>query len=190
VTTTRLARCAVPLVVAAVLAACSSAPLEPDVTPSTDAPATPPDTPSPSVGGDAAPTSSAAALLAATQDPLDASILPPGYHYEDSVEVDDGTAAVSNIYGGPDGPTGPTIWLYTDIGRDYATERHAGLTWTAEPAGTDEYTVRFAEGSDDFAFVDIDAPGTVDASIQLVARDVPVADLRQMADRLLASTDR
>ncbi|WP_146901682.1 hypothetical protein [Cellulomonas aerilata] len=185
----RPARAAATVVAVSALVACTSAAPEPDAEPTPSSSATPAVTPAHDVADDVAAADPAAVLLAAAAEPLDSSVLPPGFHDEDSVEVDDGTDAVSTMYGGPDGPTGPTIWLHTDIGRDYTTDRQAGVTWTVETGFADGYAVRSAEGGDDFAFVDIDAEGAVDASVQLVARDVPIEDLRGTALRMLSAAD-
>jgi hypothetical protein len=134
---------------------------------------------------DVAPVDAGTALVA-TRHPLSDSILPSGFEYRDSVPVDDGTPAVSNVYGGPDGPTGSTIYVYSGIGADYTTPRQAGLAWTTEAGFGDGYVVRSADDGGSWAFVDVDATGAADASVQIVGRGVPRAVLRDMALRLLA----
>ncbi|MCB2178149.1 MAG: hypothetical protein KQH57_20260 [Actinomycetales bacterium] len=158
--------------------------------------ATPPTTPpAPLRTADTGPTIAPAdrsfgAAVAAVAAGLGDGVVPPGFSYADSVEVD-GTGATSNVYAGADGPTGPMLYLYTGISTGYVTERESGLTWQAATGFADGYDVHVAThpwSGTTWAFVDIDAAdGT---SVQLIGNGVPVGDLLATAHRLLAAVGR
>lgn len=118
------------------------------------------------------------ALLNAPTHPLEPGVLPEGYAWVDSVPTGEGTI-VSHVYGGPDGPTGPTIYVHTGIRPDDVTAVQTGLTWQELPEVSDRFDVSIA-GEGAWHFVDIDAD-TV--SVHLVAH-------KAGRDELLATTTR
>lgn len=129
--------------------------------------------------------SAATQLTDRTREPLGADVLPAGYAYVDSVDVD-GSGLMSNIYGGPEGPTGPMLLLYTGIGPDYINAQQSDLDWADVEGFSAPMHVRVARAVSfgvPWTFVDVDI---ADVSVQLIGHGTPEAEVVATAERLLA----
>ncbi|MHA7133697.1 hypothetical protein [Oerskovia turbata] len=181
--TTRFVLLSACLGVAAVaLAGCTSA-----ATPAARAEATVPPPPSPGLAAEYDASTPAGALLLAASTELDAAILPPGFAYVDTTEIDHaGSTSAVYVHGQPE-DQGPGLYVYAS--HTGVEVEHLGDAWQSEPlpALSDEMAVTVVTDPEghDRSVVTIDAPpaGTVRLIGDGVARD----DLIAMAGRMLDS---
>jgi hypothetical protein len=131
----------------------------------------------------------AGALLLAASSELDADILPPGFQYVETVEIDHaGSTSAIYVHGQPE-EQGPGLYVYASHAG--VTVEHLGDGWQPEalPDLSGEMTVSVVTDPEGLprSVVSIDAPpaGTVRLIGDGVARD----DLVAMAGRLLDSVD-
>lgn len=123
--------------------------------------------------------------LLAVAVPLSADVLPAGYEYVDHVPLPVG--GFSDVYGGPEGPTGPTLYLHTGISTDELDETWVGATWEALPGFPASLQVRHATQTFDgrvWTIVDLDGQSS---SVHVIGLEMADADLVGVARRLVGA---
>ncbi|MFF2620713.1 hypothetical protein [Oerskovia jenensis] len=150
-----------------------------DQTPAAAAPVTP----LPSFDGS---TRAGALLLAAAGD-LDPAILPVGFHYVETVDLDLSESKSSIYVQGQPGEEGPGLYVHAvhagvsvpSLGDDWADEA------VPELSGEETVTVASDPAGQDRSVVSIDASPV--GTVRLIGDGVPRDDLIAMAGRLLDS---
>ncbi len=125
-------------------------------------------------------------LVARAGSELGGEVLPAGYSFEDAVDVD-GSGLVSHIYGGPEGPAGPVLYIHTGGSTAALTGRYAAAVQERLPGVSDNFLVTIARDRDKVRRTNITIV-TIDASPAGVVRligELPEADVVLTARRLV-----